>query len=350
MTIVIDAKNEIKKSVAELDVRVDNLERGLRADLVQQVEGLRKAPLDEMKSLQRAARTSASGAEARAGEAVAAVAALRSDVLQLHERLDGLRGDIGKILEALHTSRPPAGTPWEPDGAHEAGDEGDSAVPPGQQQIPPEAEQEDTGETRDSPAAEDETTAPSATSDDVPADNEGALEDGQDSGAQPSQAVREGDGSAGLNDLELAALAANRDAGGSQEPDPLSSGGRTFAIVRAAGVASATLVCHRDTWEFVAAQSGSHPHFRPPALEEREDGLIAAVLSGRSLVAMILALYSVTKTALHAAVTDDELVGYADWIMAAEVYSAAARVLKETSHNGSDPVVITIDRRLRAQS
>ncbi len=46
VTIVIDAKNEIKKSVAGLDGRVNDLERGLRADLVHEVEGLRKAPLE----------------------------------------------------------------------------------------------------------------------------------------------------------------------------------------------------------------------------------------------------------------------------------------------------------------
>ncbi|MFE7429632.1 hypothetical protein ACFU7B_30310, partial [Streptomyces sp. NPDC057545] len=76
-----------------------------------------------------------------------------------------------------------------------------------------------------------------------------------------------------------------------------------------------TLVCHRDAWEFVAAQVGNHAHFRTPALEEREGGLVAAVLSDRSLVAVLLSLYRVAETRRHGEDVD-ELVTYADWAMA----------------------------------
>ncbi|MFE3378844.1 hypothetical protein [Streptomyces anulatus] len=75
-------------------------------------------------------------------------------------------------------------------------------------------------------------------------------------------------------------------------PTPLPYARYRDGIMRAGKVASATLVCHRDTREFVPAQVSSHPHFRTPTLEERENGLVA-VLSGRSLVAVLLALYRV---------------------------------------------------------
>ncbi|MFI8435257.1 hypothetical protein ACIGJO_16135 [Streptomyces sp. NPDC079020] len=62
-----------------------------------------------------------------------------------------------------------------------------------------------------------------------------------------------------------------------EEPYPFSSAGQVWAIMRAGRVASVTLVCHRDIWEFVAAQVGNHPYFRTLALEKREGGLVAAV-------------------------------------------------------------------------
>ncbi|MEE1797588.1 hypothetical protein PUR57_02625 [Streptomyces sp. JV176] len=121
--------------------------------------------------------------------------------------------------------------------------------------------------------------------------------------------------------------------------------------MRAGKVASATLVCHRDTWEFVAAQVGSHPHFRTPALEEREDGLVASVLSGRSLVAMLLVLYRVANTSVSRPDTDDveELVASADWAMASQVYYATARVLGQARSGEGDPIMVTIDNRLPAR-
>lgn len=130
------------------------------------------------------------------------------------------------------------------------------------------------------------------------------------------------------------------------EPYPISEEGRIWAIMRAGSVASATLVCHRDTWEFVAARAGSHPHFRTPVLEEREEGLIAAVLSGRALVAMLLSLYQIAKSPIRAEDVD-ELVADADRTMASQVYYKTARVLSRAWSLEGDPVVVTIDDRLR---
>ncbi|MGC5261982.1 hypothetical protein ACPXCO_13230 [Streptomyces cyaneofuscatus] len=347
VTIVIDAKNEIKKSVAGLDGRVNDLERGLRADLVHEVEGLRKAPLEEMKTSQTAAQRSASRAEARAGEAVAAVAELRRDVLRLHERLDGLHGDVGKVLEALAAIEPAAGAPRFVPGA-DAGAERDLALPPAR-------EQGSGTQTEPVPGAQTMAEAPAETS--VPAaagDVSTAAEDDRahDGEAEPAsevqapQMVPEVDGDRDLSAVALEAAQSTDDQ--DREPAPLSRRGRIYAISRAARVASATLVCHRDTWEFVAAQAGSHPHFRPPALEDRENGLVAAVLSGRSLVAMLLALYQVEKTSVYQPDTGDvnEMTAYADWIMATKVYTETADVLRHAYSTDGDPVVITIDNRL----
>ncbi|MEV7249889.1 hypothetical protein [Streptomyces cyaneofuscatus] len=256
MTIVIDAKNEIKKSVAGLDGRVNDLERGLRADLVHEVEGLRKAPLEEMKTSQTAAQRSASRAEARAGEAVAAVAELRRDVLRLHERLDGLHGDVGKVLEALAAIEPAAGAPRFVPGA-DAGAERDLALPPAR-------EQGSGTQTEPVPGAQTMAEAPAETS--VPAaagDVSTAAEDDRahDGEAEPAsevqapQMVPEVDGDRDLSAVALEAAQSTDDQ--DREPAPLSRRGRIYAISRAARVA-------RPLWSATGTPGSSSPH-RPEA-------------------------------------------------------------------------------------
>ncbi|MER5736426.1 MULTISPECIES: hypothetical protein [unclassified Streptomyces] len=136
-----------------------------------------------------------------------------------------------------------------------------------------------------------------------------------------------------------------RKGGGWRGPYPFSSAGRIRAVTRAGRAASATLVRHRDAWEFVAAQVGSHPHFRTSALEEREDGLVAAVLSGRSLVVVLLSLYRVTETGLRGEDAYEPEI-YADRAMASQVYGAVAGVRIRTLPVEGEPIVVTTDSRM----
>lgn len=129
------------------------------------------------------------------------------------------------------------------------------------------------------------------------------------------------------------------------EPRAYTPGGLQRAILRAGKVASATLVCHADTWEFVTSKTGGHPHFRTPPTTETETGLVAAQLSGRSLVALLLTLHRVAVTPLETGCEED-LVKRSDWAMAAQVYGTAAEVLRHTLTDGAAPVVITLDNRL----
>ncbi|MEU5289279.1 hypothetical protein N7925_35865 [Streptomyces sp. CA-278952] len=100
------------------------------------------------------------------------------------------------------------------------------------------------------------------------------------------------------------------------------------------------------------------PEFHPPApphptLEGCENGLVAGVLSGRPLVAMLLllALYRVAIASTRRPDGEDleELVAYADWAMASQVYYATARALSTAwSWSGEgDSVIVTIDNRAR---
>lgn len=87
--------------------------------------------------------------------------------------------------------------------------------------------------------------------------------------------------------------------------------------MKAAGVAFAELVCHRDTWEYLTGLSTNQTHFRtPPSVDDVKDGRVQAALSGRSLIALLIALWETRDQA-------EPLT--ADWALAATAYSRIAR-------------------------
>ncbi|MFJ5798556.1 hypothetical protein [Streptomyces decoyicus] len=349
MTILIDTKNEMKRSVDGLDGRVSELDRELRAVFTTEITELRENSLTDLKSSQQETRTSAYNAGKRASEAVTAVANLQRDVDRLHSGLEDLRQDIGEAL-ALLRATVPAGVGGTA-GAPHADAETDAGFEPGPTALPGQR----TGSEKEAVS----TMADSSTSDEVPSTADPAEPAHADSaaaaGADAEQPAPEPEASPQEGEEQEAPRAAleagDRNPGDGApegEPYPISESGRIWAIMRAGKVASATWVCHRDTWEFVAAQVGNHPHFRTPALEERDGGLVAAVLSGRSLVAMLLSLYRLAVTSRRAEGTE-ELVTYADWAMAAQVYYATARVLSRAFCEEGDPVVVKIDDRVPAR-
>lgn len=107
-------------------------------------------------------------------------------------------------------------------------------------------------------------------------------------------------------------------------------------LKRAARVSSASLVCHRDTWEFITGQAGRHPHFRMPLqITDRSENRIAAALSGRSLIAVLICLFNTQHSA-------DE--GDGDWALATTIYSRIHDGLDSLDSTGA-PVTITLDDR-----
>ncbi|MES4908849.1 MULTISPECIES: hypothetical protein [unclassified Streptomyces] len=345
MAIVIDAKNEMKKSVDNLDNRVSELDRELRTAFADEIATLRDTSLADLKTSQQETQRSAYNAGKRTSETATAVTELRRDV-------DQVRQDLGEVLALLRATAPAAtdGAAKTPDLTQRgSGDELGHvrAILPGQ---PPAPEEEPAPATADIPAPADAHTAVSP-AEPAPDDGTPAAETDTGQPAPEAQGQTGGEAIPQEEQEEQAALEAGAqisDQDLANEPAPISWKGRIWAIMRAGKVSSATLVCHRDTWDFVAAQVGNHPHFRTPALEERNEGMVAAVLSGRSLVAMLLSLYQVAEAARQGEGMD-ELVTYADWAMASQVYYETATVLSRAHHPEGDPVVVTIDNRLPAR-
>ncbi|MBB1261959.1 hypothetical protein [Streptomyces alkaliterrae] len=106
-------------------------------------------------------------------------------------------------------------------------------------------------------------------------------------------------------------------------------------LLAAARVSSATLICHRDTWEFVVAQAAPHPHFRcPQAVADDEAGRIRTALSGRSLIAVLISLWH----------TRQHRPDPADWALAHSFYDRIADGLAALGPDG-EPVTIVLDDR-----
>ncbi|MFJ1799056.1 hypothetical protein [Streptomyces sp. NPDC088180] len=110
-------------------------------------------------------------------------------------------------------------------------------------------------------------------------------------------------------------------------------------LTRAAGISSAVLVCHRDLWELLSGWAGGHPHFRmPPQITDQGENRIAADISGRSLIAVLISLSHLRHTA-----TEGD--GDGDRELAEAVYQRIGNSLATLSPDDGPLVTITLDDR-----
>ncbi|MFI1256287.1 hypothetical protein ACH4U6_21270 [Streptomyces netropsis] len=131
--------------------------------------------------------------------------------------------------------------------------------------------------------------------------------------------------------------AATRDETDAEAPDPAKL---RPLLRRAAGVSSAKLVCHRDTWAFLLEQTTHEPHFRAPGpVDDEHEGRVEVTLSGRSLIAVLLSLFGTSQE------EDTEKLG--DLAMATELYQRIADALENTdsADRYGPQVVIVLDDR-----
>ncbi|WP_190123757.1 hypothetical protein [Streptomyces inusitatus] len=107
-------------------------------------------------------------------------------------------------------------------------------------------------------------------------------------------------------------------------------------LMRAAGISTAKLYCHRDTWEFLTGLAVAHDHFRaPPSVDNIKKGRIRTALSGRSLIALLIVLWTTR---------DDRPALGADWALAATVYNRIAGELNTvTAGPGRKTIEIVLD-------
>lgn len=122
-------------------------------------------------------------------------------------------------------------------------------------------------------------------------------------------------------------------------------------LTLAAGIAYAEITCHRDHWDFLVAQSSSGQHFRlPGAVDEKDDGLITADVSGRTLIAALDALWKTQQNAIadpgtrHLAAIIYKRIGQALNAVASDTNPSASRATRP------DVTRIVIDDRPTAET
>lgn len=127
----------------------------------------------------------------------------------------------------------------------------------------------------------------------------------------------------------LAAVSTKAEPGSTEVPAE-----HTALLGRAARISSAELLCHRDLWEFLTAQAGRHPHFRlPPELTDQGRQRIAAAISGRSLIAVLITLFELRQNTPK---------GDGNWSLADTLYSRIEDGLTSVEQGGT-PVTLTLD-------
>lgn len=130
---------------------------------------------------------------------------------------------------------------------------------------------------------------------------------------------------------------AQQDEGAEEQERPVPDPGHSKVLTQAAGISSAVLVCHRDLWELLSGWAGGHPHFRmPPQIADQGENRIAADISGRSLIAVLISLAALRHTATE---------GDGDRELAGAVYQRISDSLASLSPDNGPLVTITLDDR-----
>ncbi|MEU1670225.1 hypothetical protein ABZ547_42870 [Streptomyces sparsogenes] len=155
-------------------------------------------------------------------------------------------------------------------------------------------------------------------------------ESGEDQGLALKRAIEAAYQGAGTSASQPSAATPQASAGAE---DPQVAHG--VLLLKAAGVASAELIAHRDTWEWLAALAVDHSHFRtPPSVEDIKEGRVQTVLSGRSLIALLIELWNTRSTATP-------LQG--DWALATTTYNRIAAELTDVTGQGQTIRIVLDD-------
>ncbi|GAB3110211.1 hypothetical protein GCM10027160_10160 [Streptomyces calidiresistens] len=180
---------------------------------------------------------------------------------------------------------------------------------------------------------------------DTPGPTGGAAggEEPGDADEPPSGGIAEGEGPGG----EHADPGEPPAAEGPAEDDTSEDEAFVASLDAAAGIATARLLCHRDTWQFLLEHTVRHPHFRvPDRVTDLAGGRTEAFLSGRSLLAVLVTTRDLQRNGAA------DPVGRA---LAGTVHQRARRAVAGTgapvgeadsgSHADADVITIVLDDR-----
>ncbi|MFF5588040.1 hypothetical protein ACIP69_00810 [Streptomyces hygroscopicus] len=262
----------------------------------------------------------------------AGVTGLREENRELRRRQDRMindlnetRGELRQLLDLVDVLRPFA----PPEGTGDKPGEGTRTHPEETAQPPePEAQAGDGSTAEARPPVSSDTDSQGGTMENTerrPQPEPGS----QDQDLALKNAIEAAYQGIGTSTGRLSAATPQAPAGAE---DPRIAHG--VLLLKAAGVASAELIAHRDTWEWLAALAVDHSHFRtPPSVEDINEGRVQTVLSGRSLIALLIELWNTRSTATP-------LQG--DWALATTTYKRIATELTDVAGQG-ETIRIVLD-------
>ncbi|MGC4918607.1 hypothetical protein [Streptomyces albogriseolus] len=260
----------------------------------------------------------------------AGVTGLREENREVRRRQDRMisdlnetRGELRQLLDLVDVLRPFA----PPEGAGDTPGEGTQTHPKGTAQPPePEAGYGSSAGAEGHPSVSTDTDSQGGTM--------------ENTGHRPQPESGEDQDLALKSAIEAAYQGTGTSAGQPSAATPQAAGAEDprvahgVLLLKAAGVASAELIAHRDTWEWLAALAVDHSHFRtPPSVEDIKEGRVQTVLSGRSLIALLIELWNTRSTATP-------LQG--DWALAMTTYNRIAAELTGVTGQG-ETIRIVLD-------
>lgn len=261
----------------------------------------------------------------------AGVTGLREENREVRRRQDRMisdlnetRGELRQLLDLVDVLRP--FVPSE--GTGDTSGEGTQARPEATAQPPePEAGHGSSASVESHPSVSTDTDSQGGTMENT--GHRSQPESGGDQDLALKRAIEAAYQGTGPSTGQSSA-ATPQDSAGAEDPQVAHG----VLLLKAAGVASAELIAHRDTWEWLAALAVDHSHFRtPPSVEDIKEGRVQTVLSGRSLIALLIELWNTRATATP-------LEG--DWALAMTTYNRIAAELTDVTGQG-ETIRIVLD-------
>ncbi|WP_234312848.1 hypothetical protein [Streptomyces sp. NRRL F-5065] len=262
----------------------------------------------------------------------AGVTGLREENREVRRRQDRMisdlnetRGELRQLLDLMDVLRPLV----PPEGTDDTSSEGTQTHPEGAAQPPePEAGYGSSASAEGHPSISTDTDSQGGTM--------------ENTGHRPQPESGEDQDLALKRAIEAAYKGTGTPAGQPSAATPQTSAGAVdpqvahgVLLLKAAGVASAELIAHRDTWEWLAALAVDHSHFRtPPSVEDIKEGRVQTVLSGRSLIALLIELWNTRSTATPL---------QADYALAMTTYDRIAVELTDLTGQGETIRIILDD-------
>ncbi len=267
----------------------------------------------------------------------AGVTGLREENREVRRRQDRMisdlnetRGELRQLLDLVDVLGPFA----PPEGTGDTSGEGTQARPGGTAQPPEPEAGYGLSAAEGHPSVSTDTDSQGGTMENT--GHRPQPESGEDQDLVLKRAIEAAYRGTGPSDGQPSAATPQAFAGAE---DPQVAHG--VLLLKAAGVASAELIAHRDTWEWLAALAVDHSHFRtPPSVEDIKEGRVQTVLSGRSLIALLIELWNTRSTATPL---------QSDWALATTTYNRIAAELADVTGQG-ETIRIVLDDGLPQES